>query len=280
MLERMTDQGIELGDLLADSGYSYRAPETFALPARTLGAKLVIDLHPNDRGQKGTHQGAVITNGNLYCPATPKALFELSPLPPSASPEQAAAHERHCAELTRYKLSPLTTPDHDGYRRVACPATRGKLRCPHRPTSMTLSHKHPTVLSPPEHPPVCCAQQTITLPPSVAAKTTQKHDYPSPEHRRSYTRRSAAERTFSHLFDPASNNIERGWCRLTGLTPNALFLACVFVVANTRSADAFTAHQAEDNKRRERGLAPKRRRRRRTLAQLAAANAPPNAPPV
>jgi hypothetical protein len=42
----------------------------------------------------------------------------------------------------------------------------------------------------------------------------QKHDYPSATHRRSYARRTAAERGFSTIKDPASNTIARGWCRL------------------------------------------------------------------
>jgi hypothetical protein len=111
----------------------------------------------------------------------------------------------------------------------------------------------------------------------VAAKTTQKHDYPSRSHRLSYNRRSAAERSFSHLHDPASNDIKRGWSRLIGLTPNTLFLACAFIIANTRVADAFTTRQAENEQRAARGLPPKRRRRRqRTLHNPTShANAPP-----
>ena len=61
-----------------------------------------------------------------------------------------------------------------------CPAAIGKIRCPLRPQSMTLDRARPEILAPPEHPPACCAQQTITVPPDVAAKTRQKHDYPSP----------------------------------------------------------------------------------------------------
>jgi hypothetical protein len=105
VIERMTKDGITLGDLLADSGYSYREPHTFAAPMRALGAALIMDLHPNDRGQKSTHMGAVIANGNLYCPATPQALFALSPLAPGASAQQAGAHAGKCEELHRYKLS-------------------------------------------------------------------------------------------------------------------------------------------------------------------------------
>jgi len=179
--------------------------------------------------------------------------------------------------LSRYKLSPITGYDHDGYHRVACPATQGKLRCPLRPASTQLAHNRPQILQAPEHPPTCCHQHTITVPPSVNAKTTQKHDYPSAAHRRSYARRSGAERTYSTIKDPATNDISRGWCRLTGLTPIALLTASVFIARNLRIADAFDHRQAENAKRAANGLPPKqRRRRRRTLDQpLSAANTPP-----
>ena len=52
-----------------------------------------------------------------------------------------------------------------------CPATMGKIRCPLRPASMTLTRDRPEILTPPEHPPACCTQQTITVPADVAAKT-------------------------------------------------------------------------------------------------------------
>ena len=72
-----------------------------------------------------------------------------------------------------------------------CPAAMGKIRCPLRPASMTLTRDRPEILTPPEHPPACCAQQTITVPADVAAKTRQKHDYPSAAHRKSYARAPA-----------------------------------------------------------------------------------------
>jgi hypothetical protein len=137
---------------------------------------------------------------------------------------------------------------------------------------MTLDRGRPEILAPPEHPPACCTQQTITVPPQVAAKTRQKHDYPSPAHRRSYARRTGAERTFATLKDPAASNIARGWCRLMGLTPLTLWLACTLAVRNQRILDTFDARQADNARRAAAGLPPKtRRRRRKTLAMLAAA---------
>lgn len=277
VIARMHQDGIPIKDLLADSGYSYRQPETFALPIRKLGASLIIDLHPNDRGTHGTHHGATCHNGNLYCPATPTALLELSPLHRGASAEQTHAHDQRCQELAHYKLSAITRHDPDGYHRVICPAAQAKLRCPLRPISMTLPHHRPTILDPPEHPPVCCTQQTITVPPSVNAKTAQKHDYPSPQHRTSYNRRSAAERTFATLNDRSTNDLSRGWCRLTDLTPIALFTATTLIARNIRIHDAFAARQTENQRRANLGLPPKQRQRRRHSAEdlINAANAPP-----
>ena len=210
-------------------------------------------------------------NGNLYCPQTPRPLLELGPLARTATREQAADHDRKTAELARYKLGRLTSDDQDGYHRVQCPAAMGKIRCPLRPASMTLDRDRPEILQPPEHPQACCAQQTITVPPDVLAKTAQKHDYPSAAWRRSYARRTGAERGFATAKDPASNDISRGWCRLMGLAPLMLFTTTLLIVRNQRILHAWNARQEETQRRAAAGLPPKtRKRRRKTLAGLAA----------
>ncbi len=170
VLLRMAADGIPLGDIIDDSGYAHRDAGAWAVPLRNAGAQLVQDLHPHDRGPKGTHHGAVIANGNLYCPQTPRTLLELAPLPPAASGEQVAAHDQQAAELARHKLGRHTADDADGYHRVTCPATAGKIRCPLRPDSMLLSRDRPEILTPPGHPRACCTQQTITVPPQIAGR--------------------------------------------------------------------------------------------------------------
>jgi hypothetical protein len=202
VLTAMPGNGIPLGDVLSDSGYSHRIPQNWASPLRAAGAQLVQDLHPHDRGPKGIHAGAVIANGGLYCPRTPRPLLQLGPLSRAATPEQAAQHDAKTAEAARYKLGRLTADDQDGYHRVQCPAAAGKIRCPLQPPSMTLDRDRPEILAPPEHPQACCTQQTVTVPPDVNAKSAQKHDYPSAAWRRSYARRSAAERSFATAKDP------------------------------------------------------------------------------
>jgi len=273
VLQKMPADGIPLGDIITDSGYSHRVPADWAIPLRRAGASLVQDLHPHDRGPQGTHHGAIVCNGNLYCPATPKPLLQLSPLPPGASSEQTASHDAQAAELARHKLGRHTADDADGYHRVTCPALTGKIRCPLRPQSMTLDRDRPEILPVPEHPPACCTQHTITVGPDIAAKTRQKHDYTSPAWRRSYNRRTAAERGFSTIKDPATTSIARGWCRQTGLTPLMLWTACLLAVRNQRILTAWNNRQDDNARRAAAGLPPRTRKRRRrtTLATLAAA---------
>jgi hypothetical protein len=114
VLTAMPAAGIPLGDVLADSGYAHRDADAWALPLRGAGAQLVQDLHPHDRGPKGTHHGAVISSGNLYCPCTPRPLLELGPLPRTAIAEQTADWERKTAETARYKPGRITRDDEDG----------------------------------------------------------------------------------------------------------------------------------------------------------------------
>jgi hypothetical protein len=271
VLTAMPADGIPLGDMIADSGYAHRDPAAWAIPLRQAGATLVHDLHSHDRGPRGTHHGATICNGNLYCPATPAPLLQLIPLPPGAAPGDTAAHDQQTTELARYKLGAHTADDADGYHRAACPAAAGKVRCPLRPDSMTLPRDRPEVLTPPQHPPACCTQQTITVPPDVAARTRQKHDYPSPAWRQSYQRRTSAERTFSTIKDPATTTIARGWCKLMGLTPLTLWLTIALTTRNQRIITSHDTRQADTNRGAQAGLPPRtRKRRRKTLASLAA----------
>jgi len=146
----------------------------------------------------------------------------------------------------------------------------GKIRCPLRPSSMALDRDRPEILRPPEHLQACCAQQAITVPAGILAKTAQKHDYPSAAWRRSCARRTGAERGFATAKDPASNTIARGWCRLMGLAPGMLFITTLLIVRNQRILAAWNARQEDSARRAAAGLPPKtRRRRRKTLTMLA-----------
>ena len=137
---------------------------------------------------------------------------------------------------------------------------------------MALDRDRPEILAPPEEPQACCTRQAITVPPDVNARTRQKHDYPSAAWRRSCARRTAAERGFATVKDPAGNDTSRGWCRLTGLAPLMLFTATLLAVRNHRITAAWNTRQEDNARRAAKGLPPKtRRRRRKTLTALTAA---------
>jgi hypothetical protein len=268
-LQSMVGSGVVLGDVLADSGYAHRVAGHWAIPLRAMGASMVTDLHPSDRGPHGTHGGAICADGNLYCPVVPQALLGLAPLGRGADEAARADHDAKTTEAARYKLAPISGPDPDGYRRMGCPALAGKLRCPARPASMALGYDRPSLPAPPEEPPTCCVQASITVPASVNAKTAQKHDYPGPAWRESYGRRSGVERSYSTLKDPARTDINRGWCRVMGLAPILLFLTVAVMVRNARILDAFEARVADNARRAQSGLPPRTRKRRRvSLADL------------
>jgi hypothetical protein len=89
----------------------------------------------------------------------------------------------------------------------------------------------------------------------VNAKTRQKHDYASAAWRRSYARRTGAERGFATAKDPATNDIARGWCRLMALPPLMLFNTVVLIVRNQRILAAWDARQADNARRAAAGLA-------------------------
>jgi len=73
----------------------------------------------------------------------------------------------------------------------------GKMRCPLRSGSMGLFLRQAPDHLVPGPGSRCCLQQSITVPPSVNAKTAQKHDYASKATGRSYARRTAVERSNS-----------------------------------------------------------------------------------
>ena len=167
VLTSMPAGGIALGDILADSGYSHRVPATWANPLRRAGASLVQDLHPNDRGPQGTHHGAIIANGYLYCPATPKPLLQLVPLPPGASRSRRRRPRPSrppSSPATSSASTPATTPT--ATAATPAPPSPGRSAARSAPQSMKLDRSRPEILTPPQHPPACCTQQTITVRPA------------------------------------------------------------------------------------------------------------------
>jgi len=129
---------------------------------------------------------------------------------------------------------------------------------------MSLDFNRPEVSEPPSYPPTCCVNQTITVIKEVTAKTAQRHDHPSKAHRLSYSRRTAAERTFSWLQDSATVGMRRGWSRLMGVAKNHLMCVLGVVVRNVRIVESFERTKAKEARREARRLQTRSRGRRRS----------------
>ena len=233
------------------------------------------DLHPHDRGPRGTHEGAIISNGCLYCPCTPRALLEIAPLARAATPQQATDHDAKTAELARYKLGRLTSDDAGGYHRVACPAATGKTRCPLRPASMTLDRDRPEILQPRRAPAGLLHPADDHRPGRGRRQDQAKARLPvgglaallRPAHRRrALLRHHQGPRHQRHqprLVPPHGPS-----------APHAVH-PVLLAVRNQRILAAWDARQEETARRAARGLPPRtRKRRRKTPAALTAA-APP-----
>ena len=137
---------------------------------------------------------------------------------------------------------------------------------------MTLSRDRPEILTPPEHPPACCTQQTITVPPDVAAKTRQKHDYPSPDGGGPTGGAPPPNGSTPPSRTPPPTASPAAGAASMGLAPLTLWIACLLAVRNQRILTAYQARQDDNARRAAAGLPPRTRKRRRTsLAQLASA---------
>ena len=230
---------------------------------------LVQDLHPHDRGPKGTCHGAIIANGNLYCPGTPRPLLELGPLARTATSQQAADHDRQTANwpATSSDASPPTTRTATTACSAPPPWARSAARCRHRfddagprtiPKSCSPARTSPGLLrAADDHRPArTCSprprRNTTTRPRPGAAPIPAA---PAPN------AASPPPRT------PPANDIARGWCRLMGLAPLMLFTTTLLIARNQRILAAWNTRQARKRQRRAaQGLPPRtRRRRRKTL---------------
>jgi len=144
-------------------------------PADAALARLVMDLHPSDRGTQAPTAGDLFQRCPLL-PGHPRRCFRSNrfrvkqarrdKLHDAAQPSFSATSSAR-RRLRRRRISPRRLPGGPG--QAALPGTE-------LPCTLLLPPRDP---HPSFAPATCCVQKTITVPPSVNAKTAQRHDYPS-----------------------------------------------------------------------------------------------------
>ena len=277
VMEKMVASGVALGDVLADSGYAHRIPSHWALPLRALRADLVMDLHPHDRGTQGTHHGAICWNGNLYCPATPNALFTLESLSRAqrATPRcwrmtGAAPNSLATSSGGSLQMTPTASIVSPVLRCWARCAARGEPRRWHCPMSAPRSSAPPKTRRRAVRKRLSRSPRASTPRP---AKSTTTRAKPIASPMGGAARPSVPtprSKTPPPTTSPAAGVASWGWPLV------ALMLTCLFVVRNQRVLASFETRVAEEQRRQAVGLAPRtRRRRRQTISDMVTASAAP-----
>ena len=168
----------------------------------------------------GTHDGAIIANGNLYCPAIPRTLLDLGPLAPAATPEDTAVHDTRNTEppAINSAASPPTTPTATTASRAPPPCARSAARS--APTH-DPERSRPEILTPRSTRQPACTQQTLPSTPSCPGENpaTRLPLRRAPPLLRAAHRRRTRLRRHQR---PCHQHISRGWCRLMGLTHSCL----------------------------------------------------------
>ena len=172
VLARMPADGIALGDILADSGYAHRDAAAWALPLARRRRAAGPGPAPARPRPPGHHPRRDHRQREPLLPRHPPAAAAPGPARPrrhrrrhhrarhphrrTRPPQARPAHRRR-----RRRLPPRHLPRRHGQAPLPAPA---RLDDPATGTG-------PEILTPPEHPPACCTQQTLTVGPDVAAKT-------------------------------------------------------------------------------------------------------------
>lgn len=238
-----------LGDVLVDRDYSKsKHGEDFLLPVRALGGRPVFDLTAYQLGVSGTVRGALVIDGQLHSPGTPKALQQLTPPGANAAPELVEEYREKVARRTAYALPKHGSPKASGAQLFTCPARVGKLSCPLVPAAQARTRKGVVplpVLSAPKQAldGTVCSQRYVSVD-ADQLPLDQPHLFGSWEWAASYARRSRVEGYFGSLKNEATENIRRGTIRVVGLVKTGMLVALAVASANLRHIDSFHARTA------------------------------------
>jgi hypothetical protein len=123
------------------------------------------------------------------------------------------------------------------------PCAAGKLLCANRPSLRTKVGKSLPVFNPPSpegH--LVCTQNTTTFDASELP-LSQRDLYKTAEWTRSYGRRNAVESGFGNAKNMATENLQRGSVRVTGLYKTGILMGFSIAAMNLRLADAFRSRK-------------------------------------
>lgn len=242
MIDRMTERGLKVGNLLVDRNYSYKEFTGWAIELIKRNISQVADMHLNDQKFRDW-DGIKIAAGWAHCPCTPDRLGNIPSPGPTATEEEEAIFLANIQERQAYaaqKVSPLSV---DGKIRFSCPALNGTLGCPLREGSVAtaISLGLPIIDNPPNEigRPAICTQQTVQLhvkskDEQIAMKVSQKNYWGSKAWSTNYRRRTYIESCFGVFKSSTGTGHYRGTHQFQGLPLVTIAIAVSAAATNMR----------------------------------------------
>jgi hypothetical protein len=245
-----------VGYAVADRAYFPNAkPNELQLPLRALGYKLVFDYREDQLGIIATHKGAILVEGNWYCPSMPKILISATiDYRAKTDPINPTEYAQRIKQRVRYLLKPKATPDEDGYQIWSCPAfgEYATVACDLKPESVRSLRAGGRTRIPvneqPRLPDAICAQKSVTFAPTEAAKYTQPLQYASETWRTIYsTARNAIEGFNGYIKDPNRTALgSSGLRRVRGRSAQQFLVAFLICASNVAKVRTWLAKHPND----------------------------------
>jgi hypothetical protein len=155
--------------------------------------------------------------------------------PTSATKAQLSEFHRLIALRQAYALRRISV---EGGQRMSCPAIAGTVGCARKDLTIeaAIIRKLPIIINPPDDDvaPKCCTQTTVTMGPDAQRKLWQQEYWGSPAWILSNNRRTFVEGVFGNVKNASTENLCRGFFRITGLARVTLLVGIALVAHNAR----------------------------------------------
>ncbi len=247
----IVDRGHPVGTATADRAYLPSSkPEDLQLPLRAMGYQLVFDYKNDQLGNRGQFAGAILVEGEWYCPAMPTPLIEATRDFRAKQPIDEATYNRRIEQRKRYLVRPKERPDSDGYVPMRCPSVgrSATLSCPLRNPVGNVAGRTQVLVVPAHPEEICTYKSSVSFPPTAGAKYRQDLHYGSPEWHAMYsTARNTIEGFNGYVKDANHEALDQpGRRRVCGYAAQYLLTAMLIVSANLRKIDTFLRGHGND----------------------------------
>ncbi|HUY06246.1 MAG TPA: hypothetical protein VMU99_03170 [Acidimicrobiales bacterium] len=250
VLKSLSRRGYPADLLVADRGILPNAkPEDVQLLTKQLDYLMVFDYRKDQLGKMDTYEGAILVEGQWYCPMMPKPLINAT-ITFQASAQTDADFTTWMDRLIqrqRYALRPNERSRPGESVDMVCPAfgPSPTARCEMRPTSLDRKHAGKTRIpvTPTSPGKICTNKHTVAFPPSAGAKYAQTFPYALEKWDKVYRLlRNYVEGYNGYMKDPAYQDLGApGRRRLRGLAAQSLLSCLGLVAANLRKIETFIA---------------------------------------